>query len=241
MKKSFFKSVLFSSLFIPGFLILAAGYGLAWYTVFNANPYSFYPMFTLSCLVYLAGIFLVVITKPSFKNILLVAIPAISFIPLLNLIDHVRATKTTYVLPQNYSKAFVVVFNENAGVHPMKKNGRWVMNIPEDGILILDTLISYSDEVEEEFCTIMPGNRLEKIDAGYTGYTHDIDSHEKTKKVRRDDEGRTDSIETTNAEYALFYNDQDNPGPDTKAILDSFISRKVDAYRKNFKAKGTTR
>jgi hypothetical protein len=218
---------------IIGFSLMLFSYSAAWYCLLSGiSYYSGIFYFWISCFFYLVGAICLLIGSSTWKSLIIVVIPVLTFIPIIQFIIHLKATKTSYILPKDFSKPFVVVYDEKKGVSPKKEDNRWVMNIPNDGILILDTIISYSDEVEDNY--YMPDNngQLLKLKDDYIATTCYLDANELTQIIIKRKDNTTDTIKDKSCWYALFFKPGYFPDPKQEKVIKTSITAKVDSVRK---------
>jgi len=217
---------------IIGLSVMVISYSAAWYCLLSSvSYYTGIFFFWVSCFFYIAGAFFLLLGSSTWKSWLIILIPVLTFIPIVLFIIHLKATKTNYILPKDFSKPFVVVYDEKNGVSPKKEGARWVMNIPDDGILVLDTIISYADDVEDNY--YMPGNNgLQKLKYDYSATTCYLDANELTEITIKRQDSTTYTIKDKSCMYALFSKPDYFPGPEHRKIIQTLITAKVDSLRR---------
>jgi hypothetical protein len=116
--------------FIFGIMLIVCG----WVICFNLFMLVFgIPFFLLGCI-------LVIFSKRSWiTKSLIIGVPIIlwfvGFKLLLNIVE--RKEAVTVIVPYEFSGQARVVYGEAGGIEPERKDGRMILNIPANGILVI--------------------------------------------------------------------------------------------------------
>ena len=223
-------------LFYSGLVIFIFAVLLGIDAYFFSNVYVAYPKFIMALIIYFVGALLILIPYHSRKNIFFVALPLILFFSSSYIYEVIQTTRVTYILPYNYdtSKPFVVAFDEKGSITPEKEGWRWVLKIPQDGILVIDTTISDTDDTDKKVYVQNADYTLKKLDPEkFYGYTQQIETKESTEVFVEDFGKITDTLTSNYCVYNIFQNEEYTPSYDEQKILEQHIAQKVDAYRRN--------
>jgi energy-coupling factor transporter transmembrane protein EcfT len=90
--------------------------------------------------VFLVGAILIFISKKSTATKLLSTIlPIVLWLPttFVFLYFYGKTTPETYLIPKDFNGKFRVIYGEQCGIEPKEENGRRVLEIPDNGILII--------------------------------------------------------------------------------------------------------
>lgn len=105
---------------------------------------------------FLIGATLVFISKTKIKTKLITTItPVVLWLPAtyIFLYFYGLTTPETYLIPSTLEKRFRVIYNEKCGIKPKYKNGRRIIEIPSNGILIIKSK-SESGWIDHEYFLI---------------------------------------------------------------------------------------
>lgn len=90
--------------------------------------------------IFIFGAILIFISKKTFKTkILSTIVPIGLWLPttIIFLYFYSKTTPETYLIPQDFHGKFRVIYGEQCGIEPKEEDGRRVLEIPSNGILII--------------------------------------------------------------------------------------------------------
>lgn len=108
--------------------------------------------------------------RPSKIIIAIVAFPltvlltAMSNFAIDLLISSIQGQEYTYLIPDDFEGEVRVVYGEECGINPPKEDGRIVLEIPDNGLLIIQSETT-SGFIDHEYYFIDPKGRREKIES----------------------------------------------------------------------------
>jgi len=129
---------------------------------FIACTISFY-LVIFGLPVFLIGATLVLISKTKIKIKLFTTIlPIVLWLPAtyIFLYFYGLTTPKTYLIPSTLEKRFRVIYNEKCGIEPKEKNGRHIIEIPRNGILIIKSKFESGWINHEYFLVDSIGNEI---------------------------------------------------------------------------------
>lgn len=152
-------------LFYCGLVILIFAVLIGIHAYLFSNIYLAFQEFMMSLLIYFFGSLLILIPYHSRKNIFFVTLPVILYFSAAYIYEVTNRKRVSYILPYNYniSKPFIVVFDEKGSTKPQKEGWRWILKIPQDGILVIDTTISETDDTDKRVYIRNADKTLKKL------------------------------------------------------------------------------
>ncbi|UWX60448.1 hypothetical protein N0B40_18905 [Chryseobacterium oranimense] len=226
-------------LFYTGLVILIFAILLVIYAYLFSNVYVGYAELMLAYMIYFVGALLILIPYHSRKNIFLVVLPVILYFSSGFIYQAVQRTRVSYILPHHYdtSKPFIVVLGEKGSITPKKDGWRWILKIPEDGILVIDTVISDADDTDKRVYIQNADKTLKKLDPeNFNGYIQQFETKESTEVFVEDFGKITDTLTSNYCVYNIFENEENSPSYDEQKVLERHIAQKVDSYRRKINA-----
>ncbi len=184
-------------------------------------------------IIYCIGAVLVIISAKKIKvKALSVVLPVAFLLIGYNLADFFRPRRmpTTYIIPQNFTGKFRVVYGVACGIVPAFEKDRTIFNIPSDGILMVNSK-NTSGIINEEFYFVNENKARTKI---VIGESFDAQAKEKQFALMLNS-GIFSKDSLTNIyyeEYQIFNNDTIKWTVEEqekhRSDLDSIFEKKVD-------------
>lgn len=83
-----------------------------------------------------------------------------------------RPEKETYLIPNNFEGQFRIIYGEKCGINPTVEDGRRVLQIPDNGILIIQPKFE-AGTIDHEYFLVDKKGKRQKLDAiwDYTQHT----------------------------------------------------------------------
>ena len=184
-------------------------------------------------IIYCVGVLLVVLSGKKIKIKVLSIILPVAFLFIgYNLCDFFRPKRmpTTYIVPQNFNGKFRVIYGLACGIVPAFENERMVLNIPSNGILIVNSK-NTQGLIDEEFYFEDENKKRKKI---VIGESFETQANEKQFALMLSTGiFAKDSItEILYEEFQIFNNDTVNWTVDAqerhRSDLDSIFEKKID-------------
>jgi hypothetical protein len=113
--------------------------------------------------VFLIGATIVLISKTKIKTKLItIILPLVLWLPAtyVFLYFYGLTTPETYLISSTIEKRFRVIYNEKCGIEPKKENGRRIIEIPDNGILIIKSKFESGWINHEYFLIDSTGNKI---------------------------------------------------------------------------------
>ncbi len=117
---------------------------------------------------YCIGAVIVIVSGKKIKTkVLSLILPIVFLLVGYNLCDFFRPKRmpTTYIIPQNFNGKFRIVYGLPCGIVPAFENKRMILNIPADGILMVNSK-NTSGVIDDEFYFVNENNIRTKIAVG---------------------------------------------------------------------------
>jgi energy-coupling factor transporter transmembrane protein EcfT len=119
--------------------------------------------------VFLIGAAFVFFSKNTLKRKLLtIFLPILLLIPTSIIFLYLYGLKTaeTYLIPASVKRGFRVIYDEKCGIEPLSENGRRILMIPENGILIIKTKHESGWMNHEYYFVDLGGNKIKVGEIG---------------------------------------------------------------------------
>lgn len=153
--------------YLTGFILIGLSFlacVISYYFVYFAIPF------------FLIGSTIVLFSKTTLKKKLLtIFLPIFLWIPssFIFLYIYGYSTPETYLIPISLKNGFRVIYDEKCGIEPKMKEGRQVIEIPENGIAILNSKNQSGWNNHNYYNVDLKGN---KVKIGNVGFANSEES-----------------------------------------------------------------
>jgi len=133
---------------------------------FIASTISYY-LIIFAIPIFIIGAIAIFFSKKKLAiKLITVIIPLVLYLPstYLFLSLYGRTTPVTFLIPADYEGQFCVVYGEKCGANPTYENGRMVLNIPYNGIIIIQPKFE-TGIVNHEYYLVNKNGSRKKINA----------------------------------------------------------------------------